>query len=190
MPSHSQEVFYLHINGEQRGPYTVRHIDHLLNSGLINEDALFWREGLEQWQPVTDLVARRRPRKRWKRNTIIVGAVIIPAFVLLWLFLPITLDYWREINQRDFTDRAAYWCARGIVRSQCVPKGAVVVFAKMPDAKVELLPDDNARVVLHGELTLAQSPMRTAAWQVDLHYDRSKAEWAAVGLGPREIPIR
>jgi hypothetical protein len=188
MPSHSQEVFYLHINGEQRGPYTVRHIDHLLNSGLINEDALFWREGLEQWQPVTDLVARRRPRKRWKRNSILFAALAIVALVLFKLFLPITLDGWREINQREFTERAAYWRARGIVRSQCVPKGGVVAFAKLPDAKVELLPQDQARVILRGELTLAQSPTRTAAWQVDLHYDGARAEWMA--LGAREIPVR
>ncbi|HEX5176225.1 MAG TPA: DUF4339 domain-containing protein [Chthoniobacteraceae bacterium] len=188
MPSHSQEVFYLHINGEQRGPYTVRHIDHLLNSGLINEDALFWREGLEQWQPVTDLVTRRTPRKRWKRNTIIFSIAAVLALILLRLFLPITLDGWREINQRDFTERAAYWRARGFVRSQCVPRGAIVSFGPMPDAKVELRSDDTARVTLHGELTLTQSPTRTAAWRVDLHYDRSRAEWS--GTGAREVPVR
>ena len=54
----SPEVFYLHINGEQRGPYTVQHIDHLLNSGLIAEETLFWREGLEQWQPTRSMLTR------------------------------------------------------------------------------------------------------------------------------------
>jgi hypothetical protein len=166
----------------------VRHIDHLLNSGLINEDALFWREGLEQWQPVTDLVARRKPRKRWKRNTIVFSAAAVVALILLRLFLPITLDGWREINQRDFTERAAYWRARGIVRSQCVPEGSIVSFDPMPDAKIQLHPDDTARVTLHGELTLTQSPTRTAAWQVDLHYDRSRSEWS--GTSAREIPVR
>ena len=55
----SPEVFYLHIQGEQRGPYTIPQIDHLLNSGLIAEETLYWREGLDQWQPVTSLVRLR-----------------------------------------------------------------------------------------------------------------------------------
>jgi hypothetical protein len=37
-------------------------------------------------------------------------------------------------------------------------------------------------------LTLAQSPTRTAAWQVDLHYDRVRAEWSPVSA--HEIPVR
>ena len=57
----SPEIFYLHLEGEQRGPYTAPQIDHLLNSGLIAEETLYWREGLEQWQPVTSLVKLRRP---------------------------------------------------------------------------------------------------------------------------------
>ena len=48
----SPEVFYLHIHGEQLGPYTVPQIDHLLNTGLIAEETLYWCEGLEQWAPV------------------------------------------------------------------------------------------------------------------------------------------
>jgi hypothetical protein len=188
MSLRSQEVFYLHINGELRGPYTVRHIDHLLNSGLINEDALFWREGLEQWQPITDLVSRRQPKKRWRRTAIAVGVAALVILVLLRLFLPITLDGWREINQREFTERAAYWRARGVVRSQCVPQGAVVSFGKLPEAKIELQGAEDARVILPGELTLARSPTRTAAWQVDLHYDRTRAEWSAAGA--REIVAR
>ena len=180
MSRHSQEVFYLHINGEQRGPYTVRHIDHLLNSGLITEDALFWREGLEQWQPVTDLVARRQPKKQWRRTALVGGIAAILILVLLRLFLPITLDGWREINQREFTERAAYWRARGVVRNQCVPEGGVVSFSKYPAAKVELREANQARVILPGELTLARSPTRTAAWQVDLRFDRERSEWSAV----------
>src|SRR6478752_4336503 len=76
-PVKSPEVFYLHINGEQRGPYTIQHIDHLLNSGLISETATFWREGLEQWQPVTNLVAVRRAKKGVVRPAVVVGVVVL-----------------------------------------------------------------------------------------------------------------
>jgi hypothetical protein len=94
----SHEVFYLHIQGEQRGPYTIRHIDQLLNSGLIAEDTLFWREGLEQWQPVTNLVARRQPQRRWK-GVAVGAAIAVVLALLLHLFGPITLaDGGRRIS--------------------------------------------------------------------------------------------
>ena len=37
------------------------------NSGLIAEETLYWREGLEQWQPVTTLVVRREVPNRWRK---------------------------------------------------------------------------------------------------------------------------
>src|SRR6188768_48680 len=76
-PVKSPEVFYLHINGEQRGPYTIQHIDHLLNSGLIQETAMFWREGLEQWQPVTNLVAVRTKKRSRIRPAMVVGVLVV-----------------------------------------------------------------------------------------------------------------
>ena len=182
------EAFYLHINGEQRGPYTVRHIDHLLNSGLINEDALFWCEGLDQWQPVTDLVTRRLPKRRWGKRALIGGVVLICSLVLLRLFLPITLEGWREINQRDFSEKAAYWRARGIVRSQHLPPGGLVTFVKQRDAAVQLRNGTAAQVLLHGDLTVRDQPTRSTSWQVDLHYDKARAEWSATGV--REIRVR
>src|ERR1700733_12019673 len=77
----SPEIFYLHIHGEQRGPYTVPQIDHLLNSGLIAEETLYWREGLEQWQPVTSLVKLRRPGNPWVKPLIILGIVVVLAVI-------------------------------------------------------------------------------------------------------------
>lgn len=181
MSTHIHEVFYLHINGEQRGPYTVKHVDHLLNSGLINEDALFWREGLEQWQPVTDLVARRRPKKRWRKAVLVLVVIFLIGLLFTRLFLPITVEGWREINQREFTPKAAYWRARGTVRSQCVSHGTLVSFGRFGEATVDLQDGDGARVLLPGELTWPGGPTRTATWQVDLHYDKTRAEWSAAG---------
>src|SRR6185503_8619123 len=98
----SPEIFYLHIHGEQRGPYTVPQIDHLLNSGLIAEETLYWREGLEQWQPVTTLVQLRRQANPWIKPAIILVAVLAAAFVL-HLFGSVTLLGWREANQHEYT---------------------------------------------------------------------------------------
>lgn len=175
----SPEVFYLHINGTQRGPYTIRHIDHLLNSGLITEDTLFWREGLEQWAPVTQLVARRVPKNRWKRPLKALIA-LIPLAVLAYVFGPITLDGWREIYQHDFTREAAYWRAREIVRAQCLPRGVLVEFEDEEDAAVELSGSDSGSVLLHGTVADRGSDARAAAWKVQLHYDAARREWSGV----------
>ena len=77
----SPEVYYLHIQGEQRGPYTIPQIDHLLNSGLIAEETLYWREGLEQWQPVTSLVSLRRKVNPWGKRALYIdmGPLVCPG---------------------------------------------------------------------------------------------------------------
>src|SRR3954454_5664275 len=95
------EVFYLHLCGEQRGPYTVPQIDHLLNSGLIAEETLYWREGLDQWQPVTTLVSVRRKANPWIKPLLILAAVLAGAF-LLHFFGAVTLLGWREANQHEY----------------------------------------------------------------------------------------
>jgi len=175
----SHEVFYLHIQGEQRGPYTVRHIDHLLNSGLIDEDAMFWREGLEQWQPVTQLVARRMPEERWRISRIWVAVAVVLA-LLLWVFGPITVEGWRETNEREFSNWSAYWRAREAVRSQKVPPGAFVEFEDFAKAKAELVGTDRANVLLRARLTDRNGQTRETAWSVELKHDRAAMEWSGV----------
>ena len=176
----SPEVFYLHINGEQRGPYTIRHIDHLLNCGLITEDALFWREGLEQWQPVTQLVVRRHVRKSWARPVVAV-VVLLLIGLLVRVFGPITIEGWREANQSEFTKEAAYWRARDVVRNARVPKGALVDFDAVENAAVELHGSDSAVVQLRGSMTDKRGEWRPASWQVRLRYDPKRKEWSGIG---------
>ena len=173
----SPEVFYLHINGEQRGPYTIKHIDHLLNCGLINEDALFWREGLEQWQPVTQLVVRRQVRKSWGRPAIAIGMVLALGLIVR-VFAPITIEGWREANQSEFTKDAAYWRARDIVRNERVPKGALVEFEQLESAIIELHGVEAATVQLRGAMTHNQGDWRPSLWQIRLRYDPKRKEWS------------
>jgi hypothetical protein len=40
-------------NGQQLGPVSDAQLDQLLNSGQINGDTLVWREGMENWQPLS-----------------------------------------------------------------------------------------------------------------------------------------
>jgi hypothetical protein len=179
----SPEVYYLHIHGEQRGPYTQPQVDHLLNSGLIAEETLFWREGLDQWQPVTSLVIRRVQPNRWIKWAI-AGGVALVVLVLARFFGPITLIGWREANQYDFTPQAAYWRARDAVRNGGLPPGALVDFHDFTAAKVEMQAPDRATVRLRGDVSGDRSA-QPAAWEVAMKFDPAAREWSRVSV--REI---
>lgn len=178
----SPEVFYLHIQGEQRGPYTIPQIDHLLNSGLIAEETLYWREGLEQWQPVTSLVRIRRRQSPWGKRLFLLGILLAVAAVLQF-FGSVALIGWKETNQHEYNARGAYWRARSVVRGSALPAGALVQFKGLPMAKVELVPPKAAMVILSGEVTLRSGESRPVTWSVPMNFDLE--EWTG---GPvREV---
>ncbi len=173
----SPEVFYLHLQGEQRGPYTIPQIDHLLNSGLIAEETLYWREGLEQWQPVTSLVRLRRKANPWTKPLLILGLLLLLTAILQF-FGSIILIGWRETNQHEYTERAAYWRARSIVRQNALPEGAIVEFDGFAEQEVELRPPTEAAVALRGEITLRNGESQQSAWSVPMTFDPRVREWS------------
>ena len=172
----SPEIFYLHIHGEQRGPYTIPQIDHLLNSGLIAEETLYWREGLDQWQPVTSLVKLRRRANPWLKRLIILGVLLV--FLVIGQFFGSTATLgWREVSQHDYTARAAYWRARGVVRSVALPPGTVVDFVDFTEPLVQMHPPTTAIVQLHAEITEQSGQTRRVIWNVPMEYDQKEREW-------------
>jgi len=181
------EVFYLHIRGEQKGPYTIPQIDHLLNSGLIDVDTMFWREGLEQWQPVTNLVTLRKRARRWLLPTIIAGVLVV-LLILARIFGPTVRVGWREANQSAFTENAVYWRARDIVRHQAVPAGSIVEFAPFSEAHVRLQPPSDGEAVVQGTLMDSHGASRTASWNVTLSYDPHLKVWAGVSVKEASTP--
>ena len=173
----SPEVFYLHIHGEQLGPYTVPQIDHLLNTGLIAEETLYWCEGLDQWAPVVSLVPKRVTVRSWGK--ILAGLVAAAALGLACAFFgPVILDGWREASQHEYTARAAYWRAREVIRNRSVPSGSLVNFSRFSQSKVELLPRGGAAVALRGELIDARGAVEPMVWYVDMRFDEQRAEWS------------
>ncbi|MEI9893677.1 MAG: DUF4339 domain-containing protein [Chthoniobacter sp.] len=180
----SPEIFYLHIHGEQRGPYTIPQIDHLLNSGLIAEETLYWREGLEQWQPVTTLVKLRKRANPWLKRIIIFGFVILIGFFVQF-FGSVALLGWREASQHEYTAPAAYWRARGIVRSMALAPGAVVEFSDFANSQIKLQPPDGAAVWLGGEITERTGQTRRVTWLIPLQYDPKAREWN--GGPPKDV---
>lgn len=180
----SPEIFYLHIDGEQRGPYTIPQIDHLLNSGLIAEETLYWREGLEQWQPVTSLVKLRRHSRPWGKIVVVAGVLLILGFIAQF-FGSVAILGWREANQHEYTAQAAYWRARGVVRSAALAPGTVVEFRNFSETKVELQPPRGATVQVQGEVTEQPGQERQHTWSVRMDYDPKVREWN--GEQPQEI---
>lgn len=178
------EVYYLHIHGEQKGPYTQPQVDHLLNSGLIAEETLYWREGLEQWQPVTSLVIRRVQPRRWVKPAIAAGVALV-LLVLAQFFGPITLIGWRETNQHDFTQSAAYWRARDAVRNGALAPGTLVDFHELAAATVRMQPPNQASVRLSGQTTGSNGIQKLAAWEVAMRFDTETREWASASV--REV---
>lgn len=172
----SPEIFYLHIHGEQRGPYSIPQIDHLLNSGLIAEETLYWREGLDQWQPVTSLITLRRKGNPWVKPLLTLGVVLAVGLVV-YFFGSIALIGWRETDQHEFTERAAYWRARGVVRGNALAPGALVQFHDRAHAHVQLHPPDGATVVLRGDVSFSAGDNRPVSWRVPMKFDPEAREW-------------
>lgn len=175
------EVFFLHIQGEQRGPYTIPQIDHLLNSGLIQEDAMFWREGLEQWQPVTNLVAKRKPVKRWIKPAIAAGILVVLA-IPAQLFLPVIKDGWKESSQTAYTESAAYWRSRDFIRRRAVPKGDIIEFAPFKNCRAELTPPDKATAWVKGTIIDSKGRSQPGEWEVELEFDARSKGWIGHSL--------
>jgi hypothetical protein len=177
----TREAFYVHVHGEQLGPYTIRHLTHLLQSGLISTETLYWTEGMDQWQAITDLVPLPRPRRPWLRAGL-AALVLGPLLGLAWFFGPTVVDGWREQTQREFTPEAAYWSGRGIVRGFLAQRREVPSFAAFDAESVRLSEENHAATVrLAGQILGGVHPVRSAEWIVTLRFDPAQREWSAAG---------
>ena len=169
------EVFYIYHRGEQRGPYTMKQVNHLYRSTFIDDETLYWREGMEQWQPVTEIVQRRRRRRRlalWG----ILAAILAGIALLVWLFGDVTADAWREMTSGEYTQESAWWRARGLVRGQ-LPDGEHVAFEPFGNAVVKLHGEHEATVTLAGYIHGNGKTDARQAWRVRLHYEPLRGEW-------------
>ena len=48
-------VIYIYQRGEQSGPFTLSHVQDMLRLGSIEPDAVYWSEGMTDWQSISDL---------------------------------------------------------------------------------------------------------------------------------------
>jgi hypothetical protein len=174
----SHEAFYVLFQGEQKGPYTLRHLDHLLNTGLIPMETLYWTDGMDQWLPLTSLVQLRVKPRNWKKR-LIVAAILIVLGALAAFFGPTVVDGWRENSQNKYTAEGAYWSARWAVRANGVPEGAVAHFDGFKDARVTLTEPQTANVTLQGEIIGGSKGGHPATWNVKLTFNPRTSAWSA-----------
>jgi hypothetical protein len=181
----SQERYFLHVDGAQRGPYTVRQIGHMVNSGIVHAGAMFWCEGLEQWQPVTQLIEPKRHRQQ-RRIRLGAGTMAVIGLVLgaFWLVLPILRQGWKEQNQSDRTLEGAYWRARGALREH-VGWFTGLRFKPFDPDKVSWSGEDAATVELEAESSGAFKGQRVERWKVELVYDKRLRMWVLADDGSR-----
>lgn len=48
-------TWYVAINGQQQGPFPQSHIQQLLAGGVYTQDTLVWREGFQNWLPISQV---------------------------------------------------------------------------------------------------------------------------------------
>ncbi len=176
------EEYLIHVDGEQKGPYTFPQLKRLYDKNLIPEETLYWQDGMEQWQPVSSLCGPTR-RERWRRvrELRLAGIALVVMVALVTAYCaPVLKDGWREMNDRDATREGAYWKARGFVREQVKNQDGSVAFEPYPAASVALTGTIVA-VTLPGTLFGKDGTESKMTWKVAMEYDKEKREWRLPG---------
>ena len=180
----AQEMYFLYLDGVQRGPYTVHQIGHMVNSGIVHSDALFWCEGLDQWQPVTQLITPKsevhRRRLRWSAGTLGTAAMLL---VFTWMMVPILRQGWREQHQVDPTPKAAYWRARGVLREHLGRLNPIAFNEFLPE-DVQMKGSARATVDLGVQPWMPGSHKEPVRWRVEVLYDSRLKAWVPGEASP------
>src|SRR6266436_3884787 len=51
-------MYFLHYQGQNRGPYALDQIQSMWASGIITADAVYWEQADSVWKPIADLLAK------------------------------------------------------------------------------------------------------------------------------------
>lgn len=57
------EKYYLHINSEEKGPFTVEQLRAMWNAGEINGRTQFWTKSIDEWRPLETVRGMFEPAK-------------------------------------------------------------------------------------------------------------------------------
>jgi hypothetical protein len=170
--------YFIHVGGEQKGPFSFPELKRLYDRNLIAEETLYWRDGLDQWQPLSDLCGpgAREAQVRRRRGRLLLGTVIPLALLAAAYFGAMIATGWRENNQDQFTARAAYWKARGSIRENLRKAGETVSFGRFETAVITM-GENSAEAVIAGTIFGEGETSRPASWKVKLAFDHEQREW-------------
>ncbi|MEA3187806.1 MAG: domain 2 [Chthoniobacter sp.] len=181
------EEYYLRVSGEQKGPYTIVEIQQLFLKGFIAEETLYWGEGMDHWQFVTDFCgdSQKKLRKvrpaRWSLR-VVIGAIAATALIYLY---PIVHAGWKEAYEKEFNAEAAYWKARGLVRDRLKPQKVTVSFDSF-DSSAAAAANSSGHVTLRGTVFTESGRSYQAGWQVELFFRDATKEWLLTSVRPVE----
>ena len=75
-------TYYLHLNGEQAGPYSESDLISFVASGQVDKSVLAWREGMAEWQPIEAIITLSpQPAQKAAAPTPPATALATPAAV-------------------------------------------------------------------------------------------------------------
>lgn len=104
------EHYYLEVDGQLRGPYTIPQLKHMVTSGIVQRTARYWMEGMEENRPVEELFTP--PRRRWGRTVFRVALwlTLLLAAVLCFLFTAAgePESWWESSGVGEFVRKTIY----------------------------------------------------------------------------------
>lgn len=50
-----EEVWYVYVNNETKGPFSLRDLDVLLRTNDINSRNLAWKNGMKEWKTINEI---------------------------------------------------------------------------------------------------------------------------------------
>lgn len=184
--SFSEQIYIRAEECPQRGPYSYPQLRRLYDRDLIPHDALYWQEGMEEWQPIAELCGapmdQRRRRLRLRR--LMLALAVICAAACAAFLAPTLREAWKEMdtNEREYTREAAYWRARSFVREELRRSShASVTFSRFDPAAVELAGGTGATVTLNGAVFGPEGGSTQTAWRVSLRFNPMGKTWHLAG---------
>lgn len=184
------EEYYIRVQGDQKGPYSFPQLKKLYDNEFLPEDTLYWKDGMEQWQIITDLCGappkERRRKIRVKRSLVLAALIAIVAVAAY--FLPMIKVGWRETIARGYSPAAAYWRARGFVREDLRKNKADVAFDPFDPAAVILSSGTGAMVTLSGSVFAESGPPKRTTWHVAMRFNPLSQRWVLPAPMPLASP--
>lgn len=94
------DEYFLYLNNEQSGPFTIAQLQHMWRVGQITAKTLYWQQGFDEWIPLSTIADSLEPPRQtrsisyadlsWARSS--SASDNPPSFgvvVLCTVFLPI-----------------------------------------------------------------------------------------------------